>query len=116
MAVYFITSNPEKLLRLFKIRIQQTEPKGKITTWKLSDDGNDFSHDSDDWRYKAWFVPTIKSDRLTFNIFRSKGEQVRKTVYGYYHGHLIQTFLNHFDQEFTKAIATADATPEDNLT
>jgi hypothetical protein len=32
---------------------------------------------------------------------------VTKIVYGYYHGHLIETFLNHFDSDFSDGSATA---------
>jgi hypothetical protein len=28
------------------------------------------------------------------------------TAYGYYHGHLLETFLNHFDQMFTLGSVT----------
>jgi hypothetical protein len=39
---------------------------------------------------------------------------VTSVVYAYYHGHLIETFLNHFDKDFTKGEATALPTSGDN--
>jgi hypothetical protein len=40
--------------------------------------------------------------------------QSAKVVYAYYHGHLIETFLNHFDKDFTKAEATSLPTSGDH--
>ena len=44
MAVYFHTVAPKGLLVKFNAEIQQQEPKGKIDTWKLSDDGEFYTH------------------------------------------------------------------------
>lgn len=106
MAVVFITSSPKALLDNFKARIKQTEAKGKITTWSVDSDG-DFTHKADDWIHKAWFRPVVGADRLTFNIIKNKDFNVASVVYAYYHGHLIETFLNHFDTQFKDANATA---------
>jgi hypothetical protein len=113
MAVDFMTPNAANLLKLFKARIEQQDLKGKITTWMLSDDGNDFTHKADNWKYAAWFQPAVKNDRLTFNIIKTKGKNVSTVAYSYYHGHLIETFLNHFDTKFSQAIATAMPTSGD---
>lgn len=106
MAVNFMTNNPTKLLADFKARIAQTELKGKITTWEKDADG-DFTHKAADWHKKAWLRPVIGADRLTFTIVGPQGKGVSSLVYAYYHGHVIETFLNHFDQQFTNAQATA---------
>ena len=107
MADYFFTQTPQRLLDQFNRKIDQNEPKGKITTWERSKDGKYYTHKSEEWGKKAWFKPSIERDRLVFNIIKPKGRNITKPVYGYYHGHLIETFLNHFDQDFTKAEATA---------
>jgi hypothetical protein len=107
MADYFFTDSPQTLLDEFNKRIDQKEPKGKITTWMRSDDGKFYTHKSDEWGKKAWFKPTVGKDKLTFNIIKPKDRNVTTPVYGYYHGHLIETFLNHFDKDFTKADASA---------
>lgn len=108
-----MTQNAASLLKLFKARIEQPEVKGKITTWMLSEDKQDFTHKSDNWKYLAWFQPAVKNDRLTFNIIKTKGQNVSTVAYSYYHGHLIETFLNHFDTEFSNAVATAMPTADD---
>lgn len=106
MAAYFETSKPSALLSEFNRRIKQTDQKGKITTWELSEDEKFYTHKSKDWNGQAWFSPTIDNGRLRFNIYPSKGKNVSITAYGYYHGHLLETFLNHFDQMFTLGSAT----------
>jgi hypothetical protein len=109
MAVYFLTDTPNSLLTKFDKRIDQEDAKGKITTWERSKDGR-YTHKSDEWRRKAWFRPSIEQGRLTFNILSPANETLKITVYGYYHGHLIETFLNHFDKDFTATQAGALAT------
>jgi hypothetical protein len=113
MAVDFMTQNAADLLKQFKARIEQSEAKGKITTWMLSEDKQDFTHKSDNWKYEAWFQPAVKADRLTFNIIKSAGKDISVIAYSYYHGHLIETFLTHFDTEFSNAVATAMPTSDD---
>lgn len=116
MADYFYTSEPQWLLDEFDRRIHQKEAKGKITTWEKSSDGLYYTHKSEEWGKKAWFKPKVEVGRLTFNIIKTKANDVSRVVYGYYHGHLIETFLNHFDQDFTIAEATALATAGDKCT
>lgn len=115
MAVNFATDKPKTLLRKFDDAIHQDEPKGKITTWEASDDGKYYTHTADRWAKKAWFKPVTSEGRLTFNIIKPKNRNVTSPVYSYYHGHLIETFLNHFDKDFTTGCATALATSEDNV-
>ena len=113
MAVIFITDDAQALLDRFDARIDQSEPKGKITTWEKSDDGKYYTHTSVDWGKKAWFKPKVEADRLIFNIIKPKTTNISTIVYGYYHGHLIETFLNHFDEDFRNGRATARATSDD---
>lgn len=107
MAVIFYTEKPKTLLSEFDKRIEQSEAKGKITTWQKSDDGEYYTHKADEWAKGAWFRPSTSSGKLIFNIIKSKNSDVSATVYAYYHGHLIETFLNHFDNEFSTGDATA---------
>jgi hypothetical protein len=106
MAIYFVTQNSQQLLADFNARIAQREAKGKITTWERSTDGKYYTHKAPEWR-KAWLKPVLAADRLTFNIIKPQNQNVTDLVYSYYHGHLIETFLNHFDQSFTIGAATA---------
>ncbi len=113
MAVVFITNNPISLLNEFNKRIEQTEAKGKITTWERSSNKKYYTHSSKEWHTKAWFKPNVESGKLIFNIIKPRNETISTVTYGYYHGHLIETFLNHFDGDFSRAEATARPTDDD---
>jgi hypothetical protein len=114
VAIYFATNEAQALLKKFVEKIDQEEAKGKITTWEKSDDGIYFTHTSAEWRKKAWMKPSVEGACLVFNIIKPKNANISKVVYGYYHGHLIETFLNHFDKNFTDGKATALHTSDDN--
>jgi hypothetical protein len=113
MAATFLTDKPKSLLDKFDAAISQTEPEGKIETWEKSADGNYYTHKAKEWHKKAWFKPSTKDNKLLFNIIKPQDRSISKLVYAYYHGHLIETFLNHFDHDFTEAAATALATTDD---
>jgi hypothetical protein len=113
MAVHFYTDSPKALLAKFNAAIQQKEAKGKIDTWELSDDGKYYTHTAERWTKKAWFKPSASESLLTFNIFKPKDRNVTSPFYAYDHGHLIETFLNHFDADFTSTAATALAAADD---
>jgi hypothetical protein len=114
LAIYFATDKAQTLLNQFIAKIDQTEAKGKITTWEKSGDGKYYTHTSAEWRHKAWIKPTVESTRLVFNIIKPQNANITEVVYGYYHGHLIETFLNHFDKNFIDGKATALPTSGDN--
>jgi hypothetical protein len=114
MAVYFVTSDAHGLLKAFDARIAQREQEGKITTWEKSEDGKYYTHKAKEWHAQAWFKPATEQGRLVFNIIKPQNKNVSTTVYGYYHGHLIETFLNHFDKKFSTGQATALPSGEDN--
>ncbi|QVN19008.1 hypothetical protein [Burkholderia pyrrocinia] len=107
MAIYFFTTDPNGLLANFRKRIFQEEQQGKITTWEEKD--GYFTHKSKEWQYEAWFKPSIAEGKnLTFNIVKSQNKDgVSSVAYGYYHGHLTETFLNHFDKLFSSAQSSA---------
>ncbi|AYQ27634.1 MULTISPECIES: hypothetical protein [unclassified Polaromonas] len=112
MAIHFMTSDPKRLLAEFDARIAQKEAKGQITTWLKASDGR-YTHLAEAWQNKAWLKPKIQSDGLTFNIIKPPESNIKNMVYAYYHGHLIETFLNHFDSQFVDAIASALAEADD---
>jgi hypothetical protein len=107
MAVMFFTSAAQVLKAEFDARINQREAKGKITTWERSADGQYYTHKAAEWARKAWFKPVVLADRLTFHIVRSSDSNISTLSYAYYHGHLLETFLNHFDSLFSNGQATA---------
>src|SRR5579883_2696203 len=100
MAIYFLTNAPKDLLGKFDVAIAQTKPEGKITTWVKSEDGKYYTHKSEQYGKKAWLKPVILTNRLAFNILRPQNANISTPVYGYYHGHLIETFINHFGKSF----------------
>jgi hypothetical protein len=110
MAVRAFTNEPKRLLSALKEAIAE----GRIDTWRIDADG-DLTHTARQWAGKAWMRPRIFDDRLVFNIIASKTEKMSKTVYGVYHGRLIQTLLIHFDDRIERLVATARATAEDNI-
>lgn len=114
MAIHFTTSKAQPLLASFDSRISQTQSQGKITTWEKTADGY-YTHKAHEWARKAWLRPKVETNRLTFNIIRPQNQKVSPLVYAYYHGHLIETFLNHFDGDFNNAIASALAEAGDDV-
>lgn len=115
MAVDFISSNPQNLLKEFNNAIEQDEPKGKINTWIRSKDEKFYTHKAEEWNSKAWFKPVIKDGILTFNIIKPQNADISTVTYAYYHGHLSETFLSHFDELFSKAASSAMPTSADKV-
>lgn len=109
MAVTFFTpgSSSQALLDEFDARIEQRERKAKITTWEKSNDGNYYTHKATEWTKKAWFKPAVAANKLIFNIIKPGNMNVTAVAYAYYHGHLIETFLNHFDNQFSAGQSSA---------
>lgn len=107
MSVDFFSSDPQSLLNKFNEAIEQDAAKGKITTWIRSEDKKYYTHKSEEWNAKAWFKPEVKNGVLTFNIIKPKSNVISTVTYAYYHGHLTETFLSHFDNDFTKATSSA---------
>ena len=115
MAIHFVTSDPAGLLKAFDAKINQKEADGKITTWEKSQDGKYYTHKATEWAKKAWLMPSLESGQLTFYIIKPQNQNVTVLVYGYYHGHLIETFLNHFDKLFSVGKASALPEKADNV-
>lgn len=114
MAVRFYTDSPAALLKEFDAKVLQKEREGSITTWTKTKLGN-YTHTSR-WGNKAYLRPNANfEDRLVFNVVPPKGGAVGPEDYSFYHGHLIETFLNHFPEKFTTGVATAKPTKQDKL-
>jgi hypothetical protein len=114
MSVSFNSSAPSELLAKFDAAIHQSAQAGKITTWEKTSTGY-YTHKAADWRNKAFFYPIIEAGKLTFMIVKPNNGDVSAVIYGYYHGHLIETFLNHFDKNFSAAQASALPTMVDRI-
>lgn len=102
MAVVVKTTTPKALLSAIKRAID----RGDIDTWSYDADG-DFTHTAEQWRRRAWFRPRPDEGRLIFNILPPRTGDVSRLVYGVYHGRFIEMLLNHFDEKFSEAMATA---------
>lgn len=115
MSVKFATKTPKALLELFDKRIEQKEPKGRINTWRKTGTGF-YTHTSERWEKKAYFKPNLLEDGLVFNIVpKDADSKVEPEDYSFYHGHLIETFLNHFTEKFSAGRATSKPTSGDRL-
>ena len=108
MSVLFKTNTPKALLADFKDKID----KGHVVTWSYDKDG-DFTHTPDQWRGAAWMRPSIDLGGLRFNILGNSKKITTKSVYGVFHGRLVESFATHCDDRFTEATATARATNAD---
>jgi hypothetical protein len=110
MAVIVKTENPRSLLSAIKKAIDDNA----IETWSYDADG-DFTHTADQWERRAWLRPSVREDRLVFNIIPPRTRSISRAVYGIYHGRFIEMLLNHFDNRFTDAVATALPTAADRI-
>jgi hypothetical protein len=110
MAVHFYTPQPKELLSNFKNKIDE----GHVTTWSYDQEG-DFTHTTDQWKYKAWLRPSIGSDRLSLLIIKNRKQTMTLSLYGIYHGRFIESVLTHCDKLFTNGIATALPEPGDQV-
>jgi hypothetical protein len=95
-------TTPQALLDEIRAKMGTDE----IDTWVLDSDG-DFTHSPPQWNKKAWLRPLIKDGNLVFRIFPPKATNISSTVYAVYHGRFIEMLLQHFDDSFTEAKASA---------
>ncbi len=109
MSVKLFSSVPSNVLAGIKLAIKD----GHIKTWKHSiQHGKDhFTHTTPDkqWEDKAWFVPSIESDKLTFHIVSPQGGKINRAVFSVYHGRFIEMAIEHVSKQFSVARATANA-------
>lgn len=104
----FKSSNPQGLLDNFKKLINQKEPEGKIDTWEEHDGG--FRHTSKNWKDGGLFRAVISDDgqHLRFNLSTYKDDY----SFSYYHGHLLQAFIEHLNKQFEWAQYIDKRTPK----
>jgi hypothetical protein len=110
MAIIIKTEKPSTLLASIKKAIDVQE----IDTWSYDSDG-DFTHVPEQWKNKAWLRPELRIGELRFGILGQKETPLPKYIYGVYHGRFIEMLLNHFDNDFTSAFATAQKETPDNF-
>ncbi len=110
MSLTFNSANPRLLLATFKQKIDQ----GHIVTWKYDQDG-DFTHNTDQWRNRAWLRPEVLTGQLLLHIMPPKSSTLSREVYAIYHGRFIEAMLAHCDTLFFAAAASALATNSDQI-
>src|SRR3954466_14721295 len=108
MAIYFSTDKARALHTAFDKAING----GHITTWDRDADG-DYTHKAANWKQKLWLRASEESQRLAFYTIPPKDKNIQLVDYAYYHGHLIETFINHFPSDFSQASATPRGTAND---
>lgn len=110
MALYFLTSTPNKLLSTFKKAIDDK----KVLTWSYDKDG-DFTHTTEQWKQKAWLRPEVQSDRLAFYIIKPQNSKISSVIYAIYHGRFLESMLSHCDSLFSVGRATSMPEERDNI-
>ena len=92
MAIFVRTENPSELVK----RIRDGVSAHTIDTWLCDNDG-DFTHDTEQWRYRAWMTPTIEDGRVVFGILCRKDHNLSIVEYAFFHGRFVEMLLGHFD-------------------
>jgi hypothetical protein len=110
VAIIVNTTSPSDLLK----KIKEAIDGGKVRSWSYDKDG-DFTHDSEQWKNKAWLTPKVYNGELRFGILKQQNVNLSKQVYGLYHGRFIDMLLTHFDDCFTTALATAGKKEPDSF-
>ena len=94
MAIFVKTKTPRMLVENIKKLIDEQ----KIDTWSVDSD-NDFTHDVDQWRNKAWIRHKIEAGRVVFYVICRKDANMTIVEYAVYHGRFVEMLLAHFDKE-----------------
>jgi hypothetical protein len=111
MAIQVNTDDSQGLLD----SIYDAIDEGSIETWAYDKD-KDFFHDTSDgqWEGEAWLRPTVGKSALVLHVIPpTKGLSME--AYAVYHGRFIEMLLAHFDEDFSEAFATAQATGDDRV-
>jgi len=116
MAIYFPSDDPKGLLEAFGEATQNRQrgsTKPSIDTWRRLSypDGYRYTHTdkSKQCEDKALLQPVPENGQLAFYVKEfSPQVPVTRPVYAFYVGHLIETFIDHFDTKFTEASTTPD--------
>lgn len=110
MSIYVKTTCPHELLSAIREKVN----KNMVDSWEVDSDG-DFTHKSEQWRYKAWFHPVIEDDRVVFAIWGRKSKNMSVEEYAAYHGKFVRMLLVHFDHQVNSIEVTPLATTYDSI-
>lgn len=106
MAILTTTNTPTVLLADIRKAIDTKQ----VVTWSY-DDAGDFTHDPDQWKFKAWLRPKVENGRLVFGIVKNQKVALTDVIYGVYHGRFIEMLTTHHTARFDLAGATAQFMP-----
>ena len=102
MSIKFPTGTPQGLLD----EIREAIDSGEVRSWSYDTEG-DFTHDSTQWRDRAWLRPTVNAGALNFEVVKNKDLGLSKQVNGLYHGRFIDMLLTHFSDKISTVTATS---------
>lgn len=108
MAIYVETKYLGELINL----IEQKTCNHEVISWIVDNDG-DYTINSEQWRYHAWFRIIPQKDTLTFGIIQSKRYPMTNMLYGVYHGQMVETLLIYFSDLIENIKVTPD--PIENI-
>lgn len=94
MAIFVKTNTPGILVENIKKYIDEH----KIDTWSVDSD-NDFTHNVDQWRNRAWVRYKIECGRVVFCVLCRKDANMTIAEYAVYHGRFVEMLLAHFDRD-----------------
>ena len=94
MSIIVTTRTPGLLVDGIKKKIEEH----KIDTWSVDSDG-DYTHNTDQWRYRAWIRYKIEPSRVVFYVICRKDSNMSVVEYAVYHGRFVEMLLTHFDKE-----------------
>ncbi|WP_369975450.1 hypothetical protein [Xanthomonas bundabergensis] len=103
----FYTKDPAELLQKFKAKLKAKQGQDSIKTWEQV--GENFGHTSERWKNKLEFKANVNAGAekpnlaFTMTSIEKGTQEEQQIVYAYYHGHLLQTFVDHLGEHFTAA-------------
>jgi len=110
MSIYVKAANPVELLSA----IHEKVDIHMVSTWEIDSEG-DFTYISEPWRYKAWFHPIVKGDKVIFAIWGRKSSNLSVKEYAVFHGEFVCMLLEFFDHMMTNIEVTPLATEFDSI-
>lgn len=111
MAIFVKTNTPGTLVENIRKKIGEH----RIDTWSVDSD-NDFTHNVDQWRNRAWIRHKIESGRVVFYVICRKDANMTIIEYAVYHGRFVEMLLMHFDKECDAIEVSPLATSYDSVT
>ncbi len=110
MAIFVKTNTPGLLIENIKKGIDEH----RVNTWSIDPDG-DYTHNTDQWRYRAWIRHKIEPGRVVFFVICRNDANMSVVEYAVYHGRFVEMLLTHFDTDCISIEVTPLATTYDSV-